>query len=75
MPLPPPHPDLQRAVDVANAAIRAYLRGIPGGTLSTAEERAGYETLVAEYNAAVGRLHGAREAEDEPEAAELVLTA
>lgn len=69
------HPDLQRAVDVANAAIRAYLRQVPGGRLSTAEQRAGYERLVAEYNAAVGRLHGAREGEDESAAAGLVLTA
>ena len=74
MPLPLPHPDLQRAVDVANAAIRAYLRQVPGGRLHTAEQRAGYETLVAQYNAAVGRLHGVREGEDEP-ARGLVLTA
>lgn len=69
-----PTPDLQRAVDVANAAIRAYLRGIPGGRLSTAVQRAGYETLVAQYNAAVRGLRGVREGEDEP-AAGLVLTA
>ena len=75
MPLPQPHPDpLQRAVDLANVAIRAYLRGIPGGRLSTAEQRAGYETLVAQYNGALGELHGVRGGEDEP-ARGLVLTA
>lgn len=69
------HPaTLQRAVDQANAAIRAYMRQVPGGRLRTAEQRARYEGLVAEYNAAVGRLHGAREGEDEP-ARGLVLTA
>jgi hypothetical protein len=69
-----PPATLQRAVDQANAAIRAYLRQTPGGRLRTAQERAGYETLVAEYNAAVRRLHGARETQDEP-ARGLMLTA
>ena len=73
MPTPGPA-DLQRAVDHANAAIRGYLRGIPGGRLTTAGQRARYEGLVAEYNAAVGRLHRAREGRDEA-AAGLVLTA
>ncbi len=60
------HP--QRAVDRANAAIRAYLRGLPGRSPGTVEQRAEYHQLVDAYLAAVavrdGRL---REAEDEPE--------
>lgn len=74
MPSSPSPADPQRAVDTANAAIRGYLRGIPGGRLTTAGQRAGYERLVAEYNAAVGRLRLAREVRDEL-AAGLVLTA
>jgi hypothetical protein len=65
---------LQRAVDRANRAIREYMRTVPSGRIVTAEQRAGYEWLVAEYNTTVARLHAAREAEDEP-AAGLVLTA
>lgn len=75
MPLPPAHPGHpQHAVDTANAAIRGHLRGIPGGRLVTAGERARYEGLVADYNTAVTRLLALRKTQDEP-AAGLVLTA
>lgn len=64
-----PTPDPQRAVEHANARIRAYLRGLPGRSPATEAERAEYHQLVDAYVAAVrARDAGAREAEDEPEA-------
>jgi ketosteroid isomerase-like protein len=64
-----PAPDPQRAVDRANAAIRAYLRGLPGRSPVTVEQRAAYHQLVDAYLAAVAERDGARrrEAADEGE--------
>jgi len=60
--------DPQHAIDRANAAIRAYLRGLPGRMLATEEQRAEYHRLVDAYLAAVAERDGrAREAEEEPE--------
>lgn len=53
-------PDPQRAVDRANAAIRAYLRGLPGRSPATVEQRAEYNQLVDAYLTAVAVRDGAR---------------
>lgn len=61
-------PDPQRAVDRANAAIRAYLRGLPGRSPATVEQRAEYHQLVDAHLAAAAARDGReREAEGEPE--------
>ncbi len=53
-------PDPQCAVDRANAAIRAYLRGLPERSPATAKQRAEYNQLVDAYLAAVAVRDGAR---------------
>jgi hypothetical protein len=60
MPPSRPTPDPQRAVDRANAAIRAYLRGLPGRSPATVEQRAKYHQLVDTYLAAVAVRDGAQ---------------
>lgn len=61
-------PDPQCAVERANARIRAYLRGLPGRSIATPDQRTEYHLLVDAYLAAVAVRDGrAREAEDEPE--------
>lgn len=55
-----PTPDPQRAVDRANAEIRAYLWGLPGRSPATVEQRAEYHQLVDAYLAAVAVRDGAR---------------
>ncbi len=63
-----PTPGPQRAVDRASAAIRAYLRDLPGRPSVTIEQRAEYHQLVDAYRKAVAVRDGrAREAEDGPE--------
>ncbi len=59
----PAAPDPQRAVERANAAIRAYLRGLPGRSPATAEQRGAYHQLVGAYLAAVAERDGARRRE------------
>ena len=66
----PAAPDPQCAIDGANGAIRAYLRGLPGRSPVTVEQRAEYHRLVDVYMAAVAvRDERAREDEAEPVAA------
>jgi hypothetical protein len=67
----PPHlpaPDPPRALDHANAAIRAWVRGLPPYAQWTPGQKAHYDVLLDEYNAARERLREAseREAEEEP---------
>ena len=63
---PRPAPDAQRAIEHANAAIRAYMRSLPGRSLTTEEQRVEYHRLVDAYLAAVaerdGRVPGANAA-------------
>jgi hypothetical protein len=67
---PTPAPDPQRAIDRANAAIRAYLRERRGRALASPEESAEYHRLVDVYMAAVAvRDERARAGEAEPVAA------
>lgn len=54
--------DLQAAVDQANAAIRTYLRSLPGWRAGSAGERAEYHRLVDAYLAAVEARDGGGEA-------------
>jgi hypothetical protein len=64
----PATPDPQRAIDRANADIRAYLRDRRGRALASPEERAEYHRLVDVYMAAVAERDGRlRVAEDEAE--------
>lgn len=74
MPNSPSPESLQRAVDAANADIRAIVQGYAGGRLPAPGLRPEYDAAVEVYNAAITALHAAREGEDEPAAA-MVLTA
>jgi hypothetical protein len=65
MPPPRPTPDPQRAIERANARIRAYLRGIPGRSPATTEQRAEYHRLVDAYLTAVNQRDEARRREGE----------
>ncbi|MFC1409984.1 hypothetical protein ACEZCY_24945 [Streptacidiphilus sp. N1-12] len=62
---PEPRPDLQRAVDRANAAIRQFWLGLAGGHPLTRGEWEYHDALVAEWNAAmVAREDAGHEGED-----------
>lgn len=63
---PRPTPDPQRALDRANAAIRAYVQGMPPVAQWTAVQRATYDELLDQFNAA---REAARAREAEPVAA------
>ena len=62
-------PDPQRAIERANAAIRAYLRGLPGYTPRNDEQRDELDKLRRVYLAAVAERDRARrrEASDDGE--------
>lgn len=65
-PSPIDRAELQRAVERANAAIRAYLRTVPGGRLQEAHLEI-YGPLRDAYNAAVAaRDTRVQDAEEEP---------
>lgn len=64
MPSSPPASSLQAAVDAANAAIRGFLRGLPGFCPGTVGERAELSGLVDAYMAAVAERDAGREDED-----------
>ncbi|MFC1413482.1 hypothetical protein ACEZCY_29575 [Streptacidiphilus sp. N1-12] len=69
MPKPAPRPDLQRAVDRANGAIRQFWMGLAGGQPLTRSEWEYHDALVAQWNAAmIARDDALRRAEtqDEP---------
>ena len=61
-----PTPDPRRALDRANQRIRAYVQGLPRYVDWTTEQRARYDELLDQFNAAREAAR-AREAEDGPE--------
>lgn len=67
--MPPTSPAAaQHAVDRANEAIRAYVKGLPPYRVWTPSQRARYDILLDRFNDARDRLREAqaREGEDEP---------
>jgi hypothetical protein len=66
--MPPSRPSRaqQLAVERANAAIRAYVQGLPPYRAWTPEQRARYDVLLDEFNGARVALAAAREGEDDP---------